>query len=73
MRKKFGLSRRTFVAGAGAAAGSGLIPVPAAWAAVDYKKYAGTKLEANLAKGPRGDLLQKHAKEFTEQIGRAHV
>jgi multiple sugar transport system substrate-binding protein len=69
MAKTFGVSRRTFVAGAGAAAGSGLIPVPAAWAAVDYKKYAGTKLEANLIKGPRGDLLQKHAKEFTELTG----
>ena len=64
-----GVSRRTFVAGAGAAAGSGLVPIPAAWAAVDYKKYAGTKLEANLIKGPRGDLLQKHAKEFTELTG----
>ena len=64
-----GVSRRTFVAGAGAAAGSGLVPIPAAWAGVDYKKYAGTKLEANLIKGPRGDLLQKHAKEFTELTG----
>ena len=64
-----GVSRRTFVAGAGAAAASGLVPIPAAWAAVDYKKYAGTKLEANLIKGPRGDLLQKHAKEFTELTG----
>ena len=64
-----GVSRRTFVAGAGAAAGSGLVPIPAAWAAVDYKKHAGTRLEANLIKGPRGDLLQRHAKEFTELTG----
>ena len=69
MSKKTGLSRRTFVAGASAAAGSGLIPIPAAWAGVDYKKYAGTKLEANLIKGPRGDLLTRHAKEFTELTG----
>jgi multiple sugar transport system substrate-binding protein len=69
MARMNGVSRRTFVAGAGAAAGSGLVAIPAAWAAVDYKKYAGTKLEANLAKGPRGDLLQKHAKEFTELTG----
>ncbi len=67
MAKLNGVTRRTFVAGAGAAAGMGAIP--AAWAAVDYKKYAGTKLEANLIKGPRGDLLQKHAKEFTELTG----
>ena len=69
MAKMHGVSRRTFVAGAGAAAGAGMLPVPAAWAGVDYKKYAGTKLEANLIKGPRGDLLQKHAKEFTELTG----
>lgn len=69
MARMNGVSRRTFVAGAGAAAGSGLVPIPAAWAAVDYKKHAGTRLEANLIKGPRGDLLQKHAKEFTELTG----
>ncbi len=69
MAKKFGVSRRTFVAGAGAAAGSGLIPIPAAWAAVDYKKYAGTKLEVILAKGPRGDNLQKYINEFTDLTG----
>ncbi len=69
MAKKTGISRRTFVAGTGAAAGSGLIPIPAAWAAVDYKKFAGTKLEANLIKGPRGDLLQKYEKEFTALTG----
>ncbi len=69
MAKMHGVSRRTFVAGAGAAAGAGMLSVPDAWAGVDYKKYAGTKLEANLIKGPRGDLLQKHAKEFTELTG----
>jgi len=69
MRKKFGVSRRTFVTGAGAAAGSGLIPIPAGWAAVDYKKYAGTKLEVILAKGPRGDNLQKYISEFTDLTG----
>ena len=69
MVKKFAVNRRTFMAGAGAAAGSSMLQIPAAWAGVDYKKYAGTKLEANLIKGPRGDLLQKHAKEFTELTG----
>src|SRR6202012_813385 len=34
-----------------------------------WKKYAGTKLEANLIKGPRGELLQKYAKEFTDLTG----
>ncbi len=69
MAKNFGVNRRTFVAGAGAAAGSSMLQIPAAWAGVDYKKFAGTKLEANLIKGPRGDLLQRHAKEFTELTG----
>jgi hypothetical protein len=34
-----------------------------------WKKYAGTTIEANLIKGPRGDLLQKYAAEFTELTG----
>ena len=34
-----------------------------------WKKYAGTKLEVILAKGPRGDNLQKYIKEFTELTG----
>lgn len=69
MVKKFAVNRRSFMAGAGAAAGSSMLQIPAAWAGVDYKKYAGTKLEANLIKGPRGDLLTRHAKEFTELTG----
>ena len=36
---------------------------------VNWKKYAGTKLEAILAKGPRGDNFQKHIKEFTDLTG----
>ena len=34
-----------------------------------WKKYAGTTIEANLIKGPRGELLQKYAGEFTELTG----
>src|SRR5213075_2280326 len=34
-----------------------------------WKKYAGTKLEVILAKGPRGDNLQKNIKEFTDLTG----
>ena len=34
-----------------------------------WKKFAGTTLEVNLIKGPRGDLLQRHAAEFTELTG----
>ena len=38
-------------------------------AEVNWKKYAGTKLEVILAKGPRGDNLQKNIKEFTDLTG----
>lgn len=69
MAQKRHVSRRTFVAGAGATLSAGITGIPAAWAAVDYKKFAGTKLEANLIKGPRGDLLQKYEKEFTALTG----
>ena len=54
------VSRRRIMQGTAAAGAASLIPIPAAWADVDYKKYSGTKLEANLIKGPRGDLLQKY-------------
>ena len=46
-----------------------MLAIPAAWADVDYKKYAGSKIETNLIKGPRGDLLQKYEKEFTALTG----
>ena len=63
------ISRRGFIQSAGAASAAAMANIPAAWAGVDYKKYAGTRLEANLIKGPRGDLLTKYAKEFTELTG----
>ncbi len=60
------ISRRTVLAGTAAAGATGLLGFPAFAAEVDWKKFAGTKLEVILAKGPRGDNLQKYAKEFTE-------
>ncbi len=68
MKQKL-VSRRTVLAGSAAAGAIGLVGIPA-WAAdVDWKKFAGTKLEVILAKGPRGDNLQKYAKEFTDLTG----
>src|SRR5438477_11687434 len=61
-------TRRSVLAGAAAAGAFGLSGVPAR-AEVNWKKYAGTKLEVILAKGPRGDNLQKNIKEFTELTG----
>src|SRR3954465_14136864 len=67
MLDKDALTRRAFLAGSTAAVGfAGSSP---AFADVAWKKFAGTTLEVNLIKGPRGDLLQRHAAEFTELTG----
>src|SRR6201747_483782 len=62
------ISRRSVLAGTAAAGALSLTGFPAR-AEVNWKKYAGTKLEVMLAKGPRGDNLQKYIKEFTELTG----
>src|ERR1700690_633891 len=67
--KKNLVSRRTVLAGSAAAGLFGLTAPRASPAEVNWKKYAGTTLEANLVKGPRGELLQKYAAEFTELTG----
>jgi multiple sugar transport system substrate-binding protein len=66
--KKTRVSRRTVLVGA--TAGMFGLKGPRAYASEpQWKKYAGTTLEANLVKGPRGELLQKYASEFTELTG----
>src|ERR1700744_5606906 len=62
------ISRRAMLAGT-AAAGALALTSRSAWADVQWKKYAGTRLEVILAKGPRGDNLQKYIKEFTALTG----
>src|SRR6202051_3742357 len=64
----FGPTRRSLLQGTLATTALGLSGSPAR-ADVQWKKYAGTKLEVILAKGPRGDNLQKYIKEFTELTG----
>src|SRR5690348_11184065 len=66
--KNHPISRRALLAGTAAAGALGLTGFPAR-AEVQWKKYAGTKLEVILAKGPRGDNLQKYIKEFTALTG----
>ena len=67
MLDKHAVTRRAFLAGSTAAVGfTGTSP---AFADVAWKKFAGTTLEVNLVKGPRGDLMQRHAAEFTELTG----
>ncbi len=65
---KFGPTRRSLLQGTLATGALGLAGLPA-YADVNWKKYAGTTLEANLIKGPRGELLQKYASEFTDLTG----
>ncbi|WP_062203626.1 ABC transporter substrate-binding protein [Aureimonas sp. AU12] len=64
-------TRRRFLAGAAAIGALGLAGVRPgfAQAAVDWKKHAGTTLEVNLIKSPRGDLLKKYQSEFEELTG----
>jgi multiple sugar transport system substrate-binding protein len=62
------ISRRAVLAGTAAAGGLALSGFPA-HAQVNWKKFAGTKLEVILAKGPRGDNFQKHIKEFIDLTG----
>src|ERR1700742_3515406 len=64
----FGPSRRALLQGSIAAGALSLTGFPAR-GDVQWKKYAGTTIEANLIKGPRGELLQKYAAEFTELTG----
>src|SRR4051812_34036213 len=64
----FGPTRRSLLQGTLAASALGLTGFPAR-AEPQWKKYAGTTIEANLIKGPRGELLQKYASEFTELTG----
>src|SRR5881275_1620694 len=64
----FSPTRRSLLHGTAAAGALSLTGFPAR-AEVNWKKYAGTKLEVILAKGPRGDNLQKYIKEFTDLTG----
>jgi multiple sugar transport system substrate-binding protein len=63
------LTRRAFLASSTAAAAWGLRGVGPAFADVSWKKFAGAKIGVNLVKSPRGDVLQKFEKEFTDLTG----
>jgi multiple sugar transport system substrate-binding protein len=63
-----GMTRRTMLTGTLAAGALGMVGLPAL-ADPQWKKFAGTTLGVNLIKSPRGDLLEKYAKEFTDLTG----
>ena len=64
------IRRRTLLAtSAGALCAPALIERANAQSAFDWKQAKGTKLEVNLAKSPRADVLQAHQKEFEELTG----
>jgi multiple sugar transport system substrate-binding protein len=63
------ISRRAVLATTAAAGALGLSRFPLWAAEPQWKKFAGTTLEVNLVKGPRGELLQRQEAEFTELTG----
>ena len=62
-------TRRRFLAGSAALGGLGLAGVRPAFAEVNWRKFAGTKIEVNLIKSPRGDTLQQYEQEFEALTG----
>ncbi len=67
-RSKSGFTRRSIVTGALAASALGVSGRPL-FADPQWKKFAGTSIEVNLIKSPRGDLLQKYEQEFVDLTG----
>ena len=64
------IRRRTLLAAsAGALCAPAIIERAGAQSAFDWKQAKGAKIEVNLAKSPRGDVLQAHQKEFEELTG----
>lgn len=64
-----GLTRRDLLIGTAAAGTLGFGAIAPARADVNWKKFAGTEIGVNLIKSPRGDLLTKYEKEFTDLTG----
>ncbi len=64
------IRRRTLLtASAGFIAAPAIVERANAQSGFDWKQAKGSKLEVNLAKSPRGDVLQAHQKEFEELTG----
>ena len=64
------IKRRTLLAASTAAlAAPALVERANAQSQFDWKQAKGAKIEVNLAKSPRGDVLQAHQKEFEDLTG----
>ncbi len=64
------IRRRTLLQGsAGLLAAPAIVEKVGAQTAFDWKQAKGTKIEVNLAKSPRSDVLQAHQKEFEDLTG----
>jgi multiple sugar transport system substrate-binding protein len=63
------IQRRTVLQAAAATGASSLAPWAFAQGTFDWKRYAGQSLEIHLVKSPRGELMQKHQKEFEDLTG----
>ena len=61
--------RRLLQASAGLLAAPALVERVGAQSAFDWKQCKGQKIEVNLAKSPRGDVLQANQKEFEALTG----
>lgn len=68
---KLRFSRRQVLASGAAAGALSLAGLPAFGQSsqINWRKYAGTKIEVNLIKSPRGETLTKYQKEFEELTG----
>ena len=62
-------TRRTFLAAAAALGGATALGIRPAFAAVDWKRFAGTTLEVNLVKSPRSEILLKYIADFEALTG----
>jgi multiple sugar transport system substrate-binding protein len=69
MQHKTNYKRRQLLQASTALGMAGWLPQVMAQNGFDWKQAAGKKLEIHLIKNPRGELLQRHQKEFEELTG----
>ena len=63
------INRRAVLQAGASATALGTVPSAFSQPAFDWKRYSGQTLEVHLVKSPRGELLQKHQKEFEDMTG----